>query len=396
MDLIPKFIHRSWDSLRVDLENELPLSVQIADQITWLIASGQVSAGTKLPTIRNLANHLGINLHTVRAAYMKLEAQALVTTRRGIGSIALEFKPEKVEGRDNGLQTHVVGLLIPDLSGPFYSALLEGVQKVATAHRLFVIVSSTGENVQTAMEQLRMLVAKRVDGILLASDYLLEDGTLAELEPDPDEFGIPIINIDRPDINEFSVCFDAEEMGYQATTHLLDHGYERVALITPPRAYPTMRNCYAGYLRALADAGIELNKADIRETSDFSLVSGSLAALQILDQVQPPKSIFVAEDLLAIGAISAIRERGLRIPEDVALVGANNFEISRFIDPGLTTVYSSAKEIGAEAMQFMISVLNNEDIQRRKIVLPTSLVIRGSCGCQREKWDSAFGSSQAP
>ena len=106
----------------------------------------------------------------------------------------------------------------------------------------------------------------------------------------------------------------------------------------------------------------------------------------------PPEAIFVAEDSMAIGTLKAVRERGLRIPRDIALVGANNFEIANFVDPGLTTVYTSAKELGITAMEMTVRLIAGEKINQPSVVLPTRLVIRQSCGCTGE----SVGSSQVP
>lgn len=369
-----------WKELRVDFESSLPLSVQLSDQVTWLIVSGKCPKGTLLPPIRILADHLGINLHTVRAAYKKLEADKLISTRQGVGSVVLEYQPHHKDAV-NGLPSHVIGLLIPDLGGPFYSALLTGIQSLASEHQMFVIVSSTSENLTKAHEQLNMLAAKRVDGILIASDYLDQNGKLANLDVDSKNIGIPIVHIDRPDISKCSVSFDAEDMGYSATRHLAAHGCDRIGLITASCEFPTFRDCCAGYRRAMTEAGYSPNPADIVEADGFTMDAGFRAAEELLQREDPPRAIFIAEDLLAIGAIKSIRARGLRIPEDIALVGANNFEISSYIIPSLTTIYTSAKEIGEEAMRLLIQLLDGGDIRKTRITLPVSLVIRGSCGC---------------
>ena len=371
-----------WKLLHVDPDGDLPMTVQLADQLIWLVASGQVSSGEKLPTIRTLAKDLGINLHTVRAAYKRLESAGLIVTRRGIGSLVCEPVPHQFEGRRSGFPAHVVGLVVPDLGGPFYSAILSGIQSVARQHQFFVIASATSENAQAALDQLDMLIAKGVDGVMVASDYLPAPlGTEGIPGPGASDLVLPVVHIDRPDHAGYSITFDAAGMGYMAAQHLVEHGYRSVGLITPPRQFPTYRDCYTGFSRALAENGLEASRQPFVEAEGFAYAAGYKAAISLLDEKDPPEAIFVAEDSMAIGTLKAIRERGLRIPEDIALVGANNFEIADYVDPGLTTVYTSAKELGVAAMEMTVQLIAGDVVRQPRVVLPTRLVVRQSCGC---------------
>jgi DNA-binding transcriptional regulator YhcF (GntR family) len=122
------------NELAVDPETDMSLWLQLKRQLIWLIASDQLKAGEKLPSVRQLANHLGINLHTVRAAYRKLEADGLVATRHGSGTVVLKYDPIRLSQGVARVRTYTIGVLVPRLSNPFYPAFLRGVENIARQH----------------------------------------------------------------------------------------------------------------------------------------------------------------------------------------------------------------------------------------------------------------------
>ncbi|MBN1266144.1 MAG: substrate-binding domain-containing protein [Anaerolineales bacterium] len=378
-DLSPVF-----SQLTINEDADCSLAVQLANQLSWLIASNQLKPGDRLPTIRGLAEVLGINLHTVRAAYLRLEEYRMIKTRRGTGSVVLGFDPSAVGGQSTAIRTHMVGLIVPDLSGPFYPMILKGVQWVAQHRHILVIACGTDEDPQAASDQLDMLIAQNVDGVIIASDYLpFEEGT-PFFHLDPDDYPIPLVFIDRPEQEGYSVLFDAAEAGYKATTHLLGHGYTPVAFISPSRKFPTYQLCFDGYRDALNEYQQPLPAEQIIETAGFTFQDGYEAMQALLARETLPRAVFVAEDLLAVAGMKAIRDAGLRIPEDIAVIGLNDFEISHFSDPLLSTVNTSAEELGVVAMRLMLQLLEGVQVEHSVITLPTRLILRQSCGCRLE------------
>jgi DNA-binding LacI/PurR family transcriptional regulator len=329
-----------------------------------------------------LANHLGINLHTVRAAYQKLEAEGLVATRHGSGTIVQEFDPFRVAQQTSGVRTHTVGVLVPRLSNPFYPAFLQGVEDIARTSHTLLFICNTDDDPLTGKAYLDQLIAKQVDGLIVAPCGLTLDQQLNSTSLNQAAYPIPIVYVDRPDETGHAVLLDSEGAGYVATNHLIGHDHRHVALVTCYLDSPTVRQCYEGYVQALEAAGLKVEPDLIATAPAFTIAAGRESAQDLLDGPNPPSAIFAAGDVLAVGALQAIKARGLRIPEDVALVGYGDLEITTLVEPPLTSVAAPVRDLGAEAMQMLQRLIAGEAVDEQQITLPTRLVVRRSCGCQ--------------
>jgi len=369
------------EELAVNTDIDLALWLQLKQQLTWLIASGQIQPGEKLPSVRQLADHLGINLHTVRAAYRKLEAEGLVATRHGLGTVVLEFDPFRVAQQAPGIRTYTVGVLVPRLSNPFYPVFLHGVEDVARQNHTLLFICNTDDDPPTGKAYLDQLIAKQVDGLIVAPCGLRFDREINLTSLSPADSPIPIVYVDRPDETGYAVLLDSEGAGYAATSHLTMHGHRHIGLVTCYLDSPTVRQSYQGYVQALEAAGLKECPEHIATAPAFTISAGHDSTHQLLDSSNPPTAIFAAGDVLALGALHAIKERGLRIPEDIALIGYNDLDIVRLVEPPLTTVAAPVRDLGAMAMGMLQRLVNGEKIAERKIILPTRLVIRRTCGC---------------
>jgi DNA-binding LacI/PurR family transcriptional regulator len=370
------------DHLTIDADRDQTLWLQLKRQLMWLIASGQVQPGEKLPSVRQLANHLGINFQTVRVAYQKLEAEGLVAIRHGSGTVALEFDPLRVAQRASGARTHTVGVLVPRLRNPFYPAFLQGVEDIARRSHMLLFICNTDDDPPTGKAYLDLLVAKQVDGLILAPCGLAfghqENPTSLDQAASP----VPIVYVDRPGETGYAVLLDSEGAGCAATRHLLQHGHRRIGLVTCFLDSPTIRQSFLGYTQALEEAGLGSDPDLVAVASVFTIAAGYEAAQVLLDASVSPTAIFSASDVLAFGVMQAIKERGLRIPEDIALVGYNDLDIASLAEPALTTVAAPMHELGATAMFMLHRLISGKRVEERQITLPTNLVIRGTCGCQ--------------
>lgn len=373
---------KNLEALKINTDTDVPLAVQLKQQLVWLIASRQIETGERLPPVRELATHLGINLHTVRAAYRKIEEDGLVVTRQGLGTVVLGFDHFQIAQQGANVRTYTIGLIVPDISNPFYPALARGVEDVARKNHVLVFICNTDEDPATGQEYLDLLIAKQVDGLIVAP-YGLGfhsqpgvDGTHSGRSP------VPIVHVDRPGETGYAVLLDSEGAGRAATAHLIEHGHRRIGLITCSLETPTLQQCYLGYTRALNSAGVAVDPSIILVAPAFTVASGYEAAKQLLEKLVPPAAIFAVGDTLAIGAMRAIKERGLRIPEDIALIGYNDIEMAAVVEPPLTTVAAPTRELGATAMQMLQRLVAGETVEGRQITLPTQLVVRRTCGCE--------------
>jgi LacI family repressor for deo operon, udp, cdd, tsx, nupC, and nupG len=373
-------VHPLFEQISVNPQKGITLAHQLKQQITWLIASGKLQAGDRLPSVRLLAQHLDINLHTVRSAYQMLEADSLVETRQGWGTQVLAFDPRRIGHAAASMRTHTIGVIVASLYNPFYHAFLQGAAEVADEDQSLLFVCDTQDDPAEAWRYFTQLSARQVDGIIIAS-HGMED--LLCNEPDTLKEGfsaIPFVTADWPDCEGPSVMLDLEGAGYQATHHLLQHGHRRIGLITYAAEAANVSPVDNGYRRALQEAGIHSDSLLVARVGGFDVASGAEGARRLLSLPQPPTGIFAITDLMAAGALQTIKAAGLRVPQDIALVGFNDIPMAAWLDPPLTTVAAPAFHMGQEAMRMLNSLIGRKPLTQKQVVLPTALVVRQSCG----------------
>lgn len=362
--------------LHIDPQSNLPIFAQLRQQIIWLIASGDLKPNDRLPTIRELADQLGVNLHTIRQAYHSLEDNGLVETRPSRGTRVKSFDLNKLYTTESALPSHTIGVLIPNMYS-FYDPFLDGVEEIARRSGYMIIVCFTRDNEELTRQTAQQLVAKNVDGIVAASPV----AGVFEKHHSTRSDGPPVVYVDAPQFPTHTILFDLENAGFLATDHLIKHGHEQIGMITATLEWPNFYDSYKGYERALNASNLDLDPAFVIESPAYSLESGYQAALRLLELKKPPKAVFVSGDLMAAGVIRALKENGKRIPEDFAIVSKDNIELSALIDPVLTTVTLPAYQMGVEAMNMLTRLIPGKRLDKKRIILETNLVIRKSCGC---------------
>jgi len=361
------------DQLTVNSQLDSTLAQQLKQQLTWLIASGQLKPGDRLPSLRQLALHLRVNINTVRGVYLALAADGLVYTRPGAGTRVLPSAPGHWLQRSGGAPSHTFGVIIPSMSNPFYHALLQGIEDVTHPDGSLLFVCNTHDKDEEAGRYFAQLSTKGVDGIILASH--------AAPPHTSNETGLPFVSVDWPPSQGCSVLVDLESAGYQATLHLAQHGHRRIGLITYAGDSANVVPVNAGYSRALHAAGLAADPALVAGVNGFDMDAGETGARQLLALPQPPDAIFAIADLLALGALRAIRSAWLRVPQDIALAGFNDIPQAELTDPPLTSVAAPVRQMGVEAMTMLQALIAGEQPARRQVVLPVTLVVRRSCGC---------------
>ncbi len=360
--------------INVDPTAHIPLATQLGQQLTWLIVSGRISAGDELPPVRGLADQLGINLHTVRSAYHQLEADGLVSLQRGRRAQVLPYDRSVERPSWVNVPSFTIGVIIPEFA-PFYGPLLRGIEAEAAESSALVFICNAHEDPNAALSYLDRLVARQVDGIIVAAPLL--DPTVA-LPPD----GKPaVVFLDSPGSMGASIEFDLQRSQYIATRHLIEHGHQRIGYITPPRNIPNVRPKYAGYLEALKSANLAPEPELISDVPNFKIRSGEEGANRLLDLPNPPTAIAASSDDLALGAFHAITSRQLDIPNNVALIGNDGIEMAAIIRPALTTVSLPVAEAGRRAVAMLGTMMANDIPKESRVVLQPELVVRETCGC---------------
>jgi LacI family transcriptional regulator len=362
--------------LKIATEAAIPIVVQLTEQLTWLIASGMIREGEKLPPIRELAEELGIHMHTVREAYHRLEAAHLVSVRTRAGTTVLPFDTQAQAGMQKDTRSFLIGVLMP-APAAVYVPFMHGIQDGAAPYAWMPLMAFTQDNPFLTERYTHQLIAKGVDGLIVTSPGEIERfNQVVESRHLP-----PIVYADAPHIHQNSVSPDTEGAANAVTRHLIEHGHTRIGLITAPLDWENVAPCYAGYCRALEQSGLELDPEIIAEVPDFEPSSGFEGAAMLMAHRKRPEAIFVSADDLAFGALEAFKELNLRVPEDVAIASFGDVEYASSSHPALTTSHLPAYEMGFEAVKRLQALFSGAVAAHAPLFLDCPLVTRESCGC---------------
>ena len=332
-------------------------------------------APTRRVTIADVAQHAGVSKTTVSHVISGNRPVSSGTRARVETAIAeLGYRPDGIARSLRTRRTHMVALIIPDITNPFYPILARGLERAldGRGYRAF-ICNSDGET-ERELDFLAEVCDRRVDGIVIDSFHLtardVEDITRNE---------IPVVWVGdaaptHPALD--SVRSDDEHGAFEATTHLISRGHRSIAIVDGPEGSGTARR--DGYLRALSQAGIA-RAPELAVRCDWTRAGGAGALDGLLSAASPPTAVFCSNDLSAIGAIDAARDRGLDVPGDLAIVGFDDIEEAAMTTPPLTTVRNPAFETGETAGTLLADRMSNAfDGAARTIRLAAPLIVRAS------------------
>lgn len=357
----------------------ISLAHQIKHQITWMIINGDLKSGDSLPSLRELARHLSVNLHTVRSAYKLLEMEGMVDSHQGRETKILDLDLRRMVHAEESVRTNTIGVIVASLDNPFYHSLLAGLSEAADKNHSLLFVCNSQDDSTEAWRYFNRLTAKQVDGIIMVSqgvDDFMSPGVDASEIPG----SLPFVSVDWPAARGASILLDLEGAGYLATRHLIEHGHSRIGLITYFMDADNITPVNKGYFHALEEAGIQTDASLVARVKAFDPLAGEEGARYLASLPEPPTAIFAIADLLAAGAMQALKSMGYRIPEDIALIGFNDIPLAQWLDPPLTTVSAPSFEMGKSAMNMLQNIIAGKSLPQQRIVFPVSLVIRQSCG----------------
>lgn len=319
----------------------------------------------------------GVSVATVSRVVSGSDHRVSAATRRRVlAAVArLRYQPNLVARGLKSRVTHTIGLIVPDISNPFYPAIARGIEDVANGAGLAVLLCNTYEDLAKERSYLALLRKRMVDGLIFAT-VGANTRHLRMLRRQ----GVPVVLIARaPEgVSIDAVLVDNRRGGREATEHLLRLGHRRIAFIGP-HAHPVERDRLAGYQDALRAAGVRVNPALLGD-GNFSAEGGAAAVDSLLRRRVRFSAIVACNDLMAIGAMEKLRARGRRLPEDVAVVGFDDITFASLVEPQLTTVAQPKYRMGRLAMERMMELLNGGDRRPRRLVLEPALVVRRSCG----------------
>ena len=331
------------------------------------------------PTQIDVALRAGVSQATVSLVVNNSARTAIPdeTRKRVIQAIdELGYRPNTLASSLRLGKTQTLGLILPDSANPFFAEVSRSIETAAFKQNYNLILCNTEENTEKELLYVDVLCNRQVDGIIFVAVGDQTDSLLRVLCKN-----IPLVMVDR-DLSGMevdAVLMDNQQGGYLATQHLIQLGHRRIGCISGPSSVNPSARRGEGYLAALKDHAITPDE-NLMIRGDFHPHSGMIAARQLLDLLDPPTALFACNDLMAIGAIRAIAEAGLRVPEEISLVGFDNIELASYTIPPLTTIAQPIQEAGQIAVDFLLSRIREPDLAFRQVTLPTFLTTRRSSG----------------
>lgn len=337
------------------------------------------SASPTPPTVADVARRAGVSTATVSRALNSPDLVAAETRDRVAAAVeALGYVPNSAARRLAGAPTGTLGLVLPELSGPYFSELLAGVEEVARAARLHLLVSAT-EASDDPLPSLPPADPAFVDGTIVLP-HALAAAHIDRLVRQ----GRPVVLVERTHAVLPTVSFDPGTGVREAIRHLvLDHGARRVACLAGPADAEASLRREELWAYELAACGVDAPR-DLVVHGHWSEAEGMEMALALVASGRPFDAIFAVSDEMAIGALHGLARAGVRVPDDVRLVGFDDIPPAAWTRPPLATVAAPARELGRAAATRLIAAIEGREAPR-DVQLPTSLVRRASCGCAGEE-----------
>ncbi len=303
-------------------------------------------------------------------------------TKKRVWKLAkeLDYEPNTIALNLRQQKTNTIGVILPEIVHYFFSTVISGIEEVAYAKGYNVILCQSNEQVDREISDLKTLYTHRVDGILasISKETINYDHFHAIQDK-----GTPVVFFDRiaPTVDASCVIIDDEDGGYQATKHLLKQGKTKLLHLAGPRDLSISQGRIEGFRKAHQEIGIEVSDDRIVNCDTGKEEEATSIIKDLIENGAEIDGIFAVNDMAALGAITAVKDLGKNIPEDVAIVGFSNWHMAAYIDPPMTTVSQPGYLIGQKATELLIKEIEmaeNEFIEPTTIKLPVDLVIRKS------------------
>lgn len=333
------------------------------------------------PTILDVAARAGVSRQTVSRVINGKGEVGAATRERVLAAIAeLGYRPNVVAQSMVAGRTHTLGCISPNLTDYTFACLIENAQSEARQHGYFLLTGSAPavDDVPLLLEE---LLARQVDGLLILNPCA--DGRSRHISPLL-ERGMAIVYLNESPQGESvsSVRCNDHEGGFRATRYLLELGHTQIALIAGPGNEQCTHERQSGYYQALAESGLAADPS-LQERGDWSATSGYEATRRLLAAGRPFSAIFAQNDRMAVGAIRALRENGLRVPQDISVIGFDDYPLSSYFDPPLTTLRQPLDYLGRQAARLLIETIHDPTRPIEQILFPARLVERASCAPRR-------------
>lgn len=333
-----------------------------------------------MPTMKDVAEKAGVSISTVSRVISGRERISRATQERVRKAMKeLGFYPNAIARSLASRTSKTIGLVIsrsPEnaFANSFFPEVIRGIGSVLNKHGFYPLLIMEDRPEVEEAQTLSAMRSRRVDGAIVTTSRV-SDSLLHHLVDEKMKF--VLIGRVLDDLPISYVDNDNVKVGYQATKHLIDAGYQRVAMISGDPQYVVSLDRIEGYKKALHDAKMEFRK-EYLVTAGFTREAGEDACRALLTLDQPPDAIFAADDTMASGAVRAILKSGLRIPEDVGVIGVNDDPLASLMKPSLSTIRIPVFDLGVWAAEILMDLLSMGEVVPRQMVLPGTLVVRES------------------
>jgi LacI family transcriptional regulator len=326
-------------------------------------------------TIADVARLAEVSTATVsRVINGNTEVDPVLADRVRAAIAQLKYRPSRVARSLRTRRSSVWAVIISDIRNPFFTDMVRGIEDVAYANDYSLVLCNAEDDLAKEADYLSLAIDEHMAGVILAP----ASPTGTDLEPLRDN-GVPVVTVDRrlidPAIDR--VLIDNAGGAAAAVEHLWQSGFRRIGCVSGPIEVSTGEDRLAGYRAGLAAHGITVDQ-DLIRYGDFHEESGLIAMQQLLRLPRPPDAVFVANNLMTLGALEAIADAGLVVPRDIAIVGFDDMSWAPLLRPPLTTVGQPTYDVGAETARMLLSRISGHTGDGREVVLSTTLHIRAS------------------
>ncbi len=344
---------------------------------TMTLSTLEQKQGKDYPTITSVAKAAGVSKSTV-SKVLNRQLGVSSKTRKKVLRVIDQFgyTPSIVAKSLKNKKTKAVGVILPNIINPFFAAMLRGIEDSAIRKGYVVVFCDSDDTREKESLYFQIFENRWVDGIIFS-------GTATDAEEEAhirkiQNKGIPVVLVDREIEAYFTnvVMVDNVRAAFEATTYLLDLGHRKIGHIAGPQEIKVFAKRLQGYKEALARCGVSVDLQLVRK-GDLSIRSGESAARELMMKKVPVTALFCGNDLMAIGAMKEFQRNGLKIPQDVCLMGFDDIPLASLVSPSLSTVAQPSYQIGTTAIDLLVKSIEERSIDN-KVILPTKLILRES------------------
>jgi len=333
-----------------------------------------------MPTLSDVAKVAGVGVMSVSRVVNGTRRVSRETERRVRAAIErIGYEPNEAARILKGNRARIIGLIVPDLADPFFSAYANAVQEKALEAGYLTLMVASGHRIEVERRETEIMVQRQVAGLLVTPSGSQNDHFVTARKA-----GIPIVSVDRPldHVDADAIIVDNRPAASQVTEHLIMHKHRNILCIADDEKIFTKTERVAGYSEVMRRAGLPVRVCLVGPASGS--VSDQLGLA--LDSRPAPTAIFATSNVIALGVLRELQKRSTRIPEKIALIAFDDFDAATLVRPTITVVRQPVVDLGRKAATVLLDRLSAHGCPKAsELVLPTELIIRESCGCRKPR-----------